>query len=93
MKFRKPFSPKNEKDHAARYRAIRKRFHTGFSFAIAPLYGVKYIDAKRLISGILQRDAVFKMTRSKSRKRTTRSWRVIHESVLRTLSGRASASY
>jgi hypothetical protein len=34
-----------------------------FSFAIAPLYGVKYIDANRLDLGILQRDAVF-MTRS-----------------------------
>src|SRR5258707_13552418 len=68
MKFRKPFSPKTRKITPARYRAITEAILiTGFSFAIAPLYGVKYIDAKRLDSGILQRDAVF-MTRSNQGK-------------------------
>jgi hypothetical protein len=59
MKFRKPFSPKTRKITPARYRAITEAILiTGFSFAIAPLYDVKYIDAKRIDLGILQRDAV-----------------------------------
>src|SRR5207247_2848908 len=60
MKFRKPFNPKTRKITPARYRAITEAILiTGFSFAIAPLYEVKYIDAKRLDLAILQRDAVF----------------------------------
>jgi hypothetical protein len=56
MKFRKPFSPKTRKITPARYRAIAEAILiTGFSFAIAPLYDVNYIDANRLDLGILQR--------------------------------------
>src|ERR1700719_3932526 len=71
MKFRKPFSPKTRKITPARYRAITEAIlMTGFSFAIAPLYGVKYIDAKRLDLGILQGGRSFydpKLSRNGSR--------------------------
>src|ERR1700694_5352060 len=60
MKFRKPFSPKTRKIKPAKYRAITEAILiTEFSFAIAPLYDVKYIDAKRLDLGILQRGCSF----------------------------------
>jgi hypothetical protein len=56
MKFRKPFSPKTRKITPARYRATTEAIlMTGRSFAITPLYDVKYIDAKRLDLGILER--------------------------------------
>src|SRR5260221_4937657 len=75
MKFRKPFSPKTRKITPARYRAITDAILiTGFSFAIAPLYDVKYIDAKRLDLGILQKDAGF-MTRSN--QGTDHAWLVM----------------
>src|SRR5258706_16217746 len=88
MKFRKPFSPKTRKITPARYRAITEAILiTGFSFAIAPLYGVKYIDAKRLDSGILQRDAVF-MTRSN--QGTDHAWLVMMK-AMRALTRYAAA--
>src|SRR5215470_3365617 len=60
MKFRKPFSPKTRKITPARYRAITEAILiTGFSFAIAPLYGVKYIDENRFDLGILLGDSGF----------------------------------
>src|SRR5882762_10075922 len=79
MKFRKPFSPKTRKITPARYRAITKAILiTGFSFTIAPLYGVKYIYDKRLDLGILQRDAVF-MTRSN--QETDHAWLVMMKAM------------
>src|SRR6266403_446561 len=75
MKFRKPFSPMTRKITPARYRAITVAILiTGSSFAIAPLYDVKYIDAKILDLGILQRDAVL-MTRSN--QGTDHAWLVM----------------
>src|SRR6266403_5960449 len=75
MTFRKPFSPKTRKITPARYRAITEAILiTGLSFAIAPLYDVKYIDANRLDLGILQRDAVL-MTRSN--QGTDHAWLVM----------------
>src|SRR3981081_1581175 len=60
MKFRKPFSPMTRKNTPARYRAINEAILiTGSSFAIAPLYGVKYIDDNRIDLGILQRGCSF----------------------------------
>jgi MarR family 2-MHQ and catechol resistance regulon transcriptional repressor len=88
MKFRKPFSPKTRKITPARYRAITEAILiTGFSFAIAPLYDVKYIDAKRLDLGILQRDAVF-MTRSN--QGTDHAWLVMMK-AMRALTRYAAA--
>jgi MarR family 2-MHQ and catechol resistance regulon transcriptional repressor len=72
----------------ARYRAITEAILiTGFSFAIAPLYDVKYIDAKRIDLGILQRDAVF-MTRSN--QRTDHAWLVMMK-AMRALTRYAAA--
>jgi MarR family 2-MHQ and catechol resistance regulon transcriptional repressor len=88
MKFRKPFSPKTRKITPARYRAITEAILiTAFSFPIAPLYGVKYIDAKRLDLGILQRDAVF-MTRSN--QGTDHAWLVMMK-AMRALTRYAAA--
>jgi MarR family 2-MHQ and catechol resistance regulon transcriptional repressor len=88
MKFRKPFSPMTRKITPARYRAITEAILiTGFSFAIAPLYDVKYIDAKRLDLGILQRDAVF-MTRSN--QGTDHAWLVMMK-AMRALTRYAAA--
>src|ERR1700687_1648202 len=88
MKFRKPFSPKTRKITPAKYRAITEAIRiTGFSFAIAPLYDVKYIDAKRLDLGILQRDALF-MTRSN--QGTDHAWLVMMK-VMRALTRYAAA--
>src|SRR5713226_6212994 len=88
MKFRKPFSPKTRKITPARYRAITEAILiTGFSFAIAPLYDVKYIDANRLDLGILQRDAVF-MTRSN--QETDHAWLVMMK-AMRALTRYAAA--
>src|SRR5260370_36968862 len=88
MKFRKPFSPKTRKITPARYRAITEAILiTGFSFAIAPLYDVKYIDAKRLDLGILKRDAVF-MTRSN--QETDHAWLVMMK-AMRALTRYAAA--
>src|ERR1700674_4404683 len=88
MKFRKPFSPMTRKITPARYRAITEAILiTGFSFAIAPLYDVKYIDAKRLDLGILQRDAVF-MTRGI--QRTDHAWLVMMK-AMRALTRYAAA--
>src|SRR5712672_3379837 len=88
MKFRKPFSPKTRKITPARYRAITEAILiTGFSFAIAPLYDAKYIDAKRLDLGILQRDAVF-MTRSN--QGTDHAWLVMMR-AMRALTRYAAA--
>src|SRR6266849_6821280 len=72
----------------ARYRAITEAILiTGFSFAIAPLYDVKYIDANRLDLGILQRDAVF-MTRSN--QETDHAWLVMMK-AMRALTRYAAA--
>jgi MarR family 2-MHQ and catechol resistance regulon transcriptional repressor len=72
----------------ARYRAITQAILiTGFSFAIAPLYDVKYIDAKRIDLGILQRDAVF-MTRSN--QGTDHAWLVMMK-AMRALTRYAAA--
>src|SRR5258705_12863823 len=88
MKFRKPFSPMTRKITPARYRAITEAILiTGFSFAIAPLYDVKYIDAKRLDLGILQRDVVF-MTRSN--QETDHAWLVMMK-AMRALTRYAAA--
>jgi MarR family 2-MHQ and catechol resistance regulon transcriptional repressor len=88
MKFRKPFSPMTRKITPARYRAITEAILiTGFSFAIAPLYDVKYIDANRLDLGILQRDAVF-MTRSN--QVTDHAWLVMMK-AMRALTRYAAA--
>src|SRR5258706_3517001 len=88
MKFRKPFSPKTRKITPARYRAITEAILiTGFSFAIAPLYDVKYIDANILDLGILQRDAVF-MTRSN--QETVHAWLVMMK-AMRALTRYAAA--
>src|ERR1700724_2819243 len=88
MKFRKPFSPKTRKITPARYRAITEAILiTGFSFAAASLYDVKYIDAKRLDLGILQRDAVF-MTRSN--QGTDHAWLVMMK-AMRALTRYAAA--
>src|SRR6202165_1406587 len=88
MKFRKPFSPKTRKITPARYRAITEAILiTGFSFATAPLYDVKYIDANRLDLGILQRDAVF-MTRSN--QGTDHAWLVMMK-AMRALTRYAAA--
>jgi len=88
MKFRKPFSPKTRKITPARYRAITEAILiTGFSFAIAPLYDLKYIDAKILDLGILQRDAVF-MTRSN--QETDHAWLVMMK-AMRALTRYAAA--
>src|SRR5258705_2644793 len=88
MKFRKPFSPKTRKITPARYRAITEAILiTGFSFAIAPLYDLKYIDAKILYLGILQRDAVF-MTRSN--QETDHAWLVMMK-AMRALTRYAAA--
>src|SRR5260370_29766793 len=79
MKFRKPSSSKTRKITPARYRAITEAILiTGFSFAIAPLYDVNYIDANRLDLGILQRDAVF-MTRSN--QGTDHAWLVMMKAM------------
>jgi MarR family 2-MHQ and catechol resistance regulon transcriptional repressor len=88
MKFRKPFSPKTRKITPARYRAITEAILiTGFSFAIAPLYDVNYIDDNMLDLGILQRDAVF-MTRSN--QGTDHAWLVMMK-AMRALTRYAAA--
>jgi MarR family 2-MHQ and catechol resistance regulon transcriptional repressor len=88
MKFRKPFSPKTRKITPARYRAITEAILiTGFSFAMAPLYDVKYIGANRFDLGILQRDAVF-MTRSN--QETDHAWLVMMK-AMRALTRYAAA--
>jgi MarR family 2-MHQ and catechol resistance regulon transcriptional repressor len=88
MKFRKPFSPKTRKITPARYRAITEALLiTRFSFAIAPLYDVKYIDAKRVDLGILQRDAVFMTRRNQG---TDHAWLVMMR-AMRALTRYAAA--
>src|SRR4029077_14967316 len=88
MKFRKPFSPKTRKITPARYWAITEAILiTGFSFAITPLYDVKYIDANIVDLGILQRDAVF-MTRSN--QGTDHAWLVMMK-AMRALTRYATA--
>jgi MarR family transcriptional regulator, 2-MHQ and catechol-resistance regulon repressor len=80
MKFRK-ITP-------ARYRAITEEILiTGFSFAIAPLYDVKYIDAKRIDLGILQRDTVFMTRRNQG---TDHAWLVMMK-AMRALTRYAAA--